>query len=122
MANPSLGAGDIEVNILGEERKLVPSLRAAKVISKDFGGGLGAINRISQFDLDAITRIISVGLGLTANGEKQFANGEGLEEAVYKTGVMELAAPCIRYIHVILNGGKPPSEEPEVAAPLEGSE
>lgn len=116
----SLGAGDIDITILDLNYTLKPTLYAAKAISKEFGGGLGAINRISQFDLEAITKIISVGLGLTATGEKKFAEEKGLETSVYETGVMELAAPCIRFIHVILNGGKSPKEEePEGDAPLE---
>jgi hypothetical protein len=122
MTKPSLGSGNIDLSILDVEYSLKPTLRAAKLISKDFGGGLGAINRLSQFDFDAIVKIISAGLDLTPNGEKKFAEGVGLEEAIYKTGLMELAAPCIRYTHVLLNGGKPPSDETEGEAPLEESE
>lgn len=115
----SLGAGNIDIVILENTYTLKPTLLAAKTISKDFGGGLGAINRISQFELEAITKIISAGLGLTALGEKKFADEKGLEAAVYETGLMELAAPCIRFIHTILAGGKPPKEEAEGGAPLE---
>ena len=119
MSKPSLGAGDVEITILDNEYKLKPTLLAAKTLDKDFGGGMGAINRISQFDLGAVTKLIKVGLGLTDNGASKFGDGLGLEEAVYKTGVMTLAAPCIRYVHVILNGGKPPVDEEEGEAPLE---
>lgn len=117
----SLGAGDIEVKILGKEYTLKPTLTVAKLLSKKFGGGLSAVNRINQFDIDAYFDVISAGLGLTEKGESVFADGKGLSEALYETGMMNLAAPCIRFVHIVINGGKPPSEDGE-SAPLEPSE
>lgn len=115
----SLGAGNVDITILDNTYTLKPTLLAAKTISKELGGGLGAINAISRFESEAITKIISVGLGLTANGEKKFAEEKGLEAAVYETGYMELAAPCLQFVNSILNGGKPLNTETEGDGPLE---
>lgn len=121
MSNPSLGAGDVEISILGKEYTMKPTLAVAKLLSKKFGGGIIAVSRINQFDIEAYVDVISAGLSLTERGESAFADGKGLASAIFETGLMDLAAPCIRFVHIVINGGRPPSDGDE-AAPLEHSE
>lgn len=109
----SLGAGDVTVTILGKEYTLKPTLLAAKTISKDFGGGFAAMTRLSQLDFDAFVKVLTVGLTLTDKGKQAFADGKGLEEAIFETGVVSLSADCIRFVHIVMNGGKPPVDEDE---------
>lgn len=111
MSIPSVGSGNVEVTILGEEYTLVPTLRAAKAISAKYGGGMTAVNRISQMDIDVIIDIVASGLSLTPNGIKKFANEVGLEESIFQTGLFEISGPCVKYVHVLMNGGKPVGED-----------
>lgn len=111
MSTPSVGSGNVTVKILDEEYTLVPNLRAAKAISSKYGGGLAAVGRIGQMDIDVIVDIIATGLSLTPNGIKKFANETGLEEAVFKTGLFELSGPCVKFVHILMNGGKPVGED-----------
>lgn len=113
MTKSSLGAGDVKITILGNEYTLKPTLLAAKTISKDFGGGFAAMTRLSQLDFDAFVKVIAVGLTLTDTGKQKFADGKGLEEAIFETGVVSLSADCIRFVHIVMNGGKPPVDVEE---------
>ena len=102
---PALGAGDVVIIIDGEEQTMRPTLRAATEISRMTGGISGAIQRCASFDVDVIVRIVTLGLNLTPNGAK------ALPEKLYRTGYSEITPTCIRFLGILLNGGRPPNEE-----------
>lgn len=107
MAEIELGAGDVPIMLDGKEQILQPSLAACTAISRLAGGGQAAIARCQALDFDAICAVIQCGLGLNPVQAKQ------LPDAVYKTGTIALAGPCIDFIHIVNNGGRPPDENGE---------
>lgn len=102
---PALGAGNVPIELDGEEMALKPSLRAATTLSRQAGGLMGAVERCGRLDFDTIRSVIGLGLGLTENGSKD------LPEKVYRTGLMTLSGPAIRFLHILSNGGRPVDPE-----------
>lgn len=108
--NPSIGSGDVEIELYNittdeiETKVLKPTFQAAQTLSRKHNGGIGLVQRLSNLDLDAITSVIELGLNLTPHGAKR------LDERVYKTGTMKISGPCIRFVHILQNGGKSPEE------------
>jgi hypothetical protein len=98
---PAPGAGNVPIELDGEERVLTPSLRAATTLSRQAGGLMGAVERCGRLDFDTIRSVIGLGLGLTEHGSKD------LPEKVYRTGLMALSGPAIRFLHILSNGGRP---------------
>jgi hypothetical protein len=120
--NPSIGSGDVEIELYNitteevEKKVLKPTFLAAQTLSRKHNGGIGLVQRLSNLDLDAISSVIELGLNLTAHGAKT------LPERIYQTGTMKLSGPCIRYVHILQNGGKAPEDvedEGGEEAPLE---
>lgn len=100
----SIGAGDVEIKLDGKDWVLRPTVRAMKMLSRKSGGIMGAVQSVASLDTDAIASVLKIGLELTEKG------AEGLDERVYRTGAAKLAGPCIRFLHVLSNGGRPPEE------------
>lgn len=100
-AKARLGAGNVEIELDGEPIVLKPTLKAAQTLSRQADGLLGAVQRVSRFDLDTITQVIALGSGQKVTE---------VADAVWRTGVTELAEPVIRYISVLSNGGRPVDE------------
>lgn len=109
MANSKarLGAGNVEIELDGDTVVLRPSLRAAQAISRANGGVMEAVAKVQRFDLDTITSVIALGMGSTGTNRREL---EDLAEKVYDTGVMDLAAPVIKFLSIIANGGRPADE------------
>lgn len=118
-----IGAGDVEIKLFNlkedelETVVLKPSLRAAKLISRQNGGYMSASQALMNMDFDAYVNILKVAMGLTEKG------AEDIQERVYKTGLAPLAEPLIKFLRNLANGGKPPVD-PELEggkgdAPLE---
>lgn len=107
---PAPGAGDVEIVLLqgGEERthKLVPSLGACIALSRIAGGIFGAIDRCGRLDFDTIAEVVAVGMGVNPVQKEKLVH-----PAIYETGLILLSAPCIRFLHVVANGGRPPADE-----------
>jgi hypothetical protein len=106
----SLGLGEIEIKLVDKPGgeltayTLKPTLRAAKMISRSKGGYLAVANALGSLDFDMIQYVIDHGIGLTDKGR------EGLDQRVYETGLTDLAAPLVRFVHILANGGKPPKD------------
>lgn len=118
MSRPEIGAGDVVVTLDGETVTLRPSLKACTTLSRAQGGITGLVQKCLNYEFDTILSIIVAGLGMVGTGSKD------LPERVYKTGLTELAAPCIRYLHIVANGGRYPlvqGEEEMDESPLEPS-
>ncbi len=106
----SIGAGDIPIELDGEEVVLRPTWKAAKMLSTKYDGLTAAIERIMRLDIAVVTDVIGVGLGYTTTKRPP----DDLGEKVYRTGMTDdrgqLAAHCIRYLHVLAAGGRAPEE------------
>jgi hypothetical protein len=117
----SLGVGEVEIKLMnlksGELESVVlkPSLRAAKLISRQSEGYMGASQAVLNLNFDATVQILKIALALTDHG------AEDLQDRVYRTGLPPLAAPLIQFIRILANGGKPPVD-PELEAAKDGED
>lgn len=98
MAKAKLGAGGVEITLDGEAAVLRPTLRAAQQLSRQTDGLMGAIERVTRFDLDTIISVVALGLDRTP---------KDVQDAVWRTGCSDLAPHCIRFLGVLANGGRP---------------
>lgn len=110
MSRPEIGAGDIAIELDGEDVVLRPSLKAATSLSRGYGGIVNLINKCGVYDFDTIVAVVTAGLGVQS---------KDIPDKCWRTGMIELAPMCIRYLHVLANGGRAPAEEgAEDTAPL----
>lgn len=103
---PEPGAGDVTIMLEGKEHTMSPSLGACMAISKFAGGTQNAIRRCLACDFEAICEIISIGTGYTSLNERKL-----IQEAVFKQGLISVAAECVLFIRAINNGGKLPNDD-----------
>lgn len=118
MGQPEIGAGNVVVMLGEHEVTLRPSLKAAITLSNQRGGITAMVQRCLDFEFDAIHTVVLAGLG----GE----NSKDLPELVYSAGLINLSAICIKFLHIVANGGRPLGDddedgEGEEKAPLENS-
>jgi hypothetical protein len=112
MPNAEPGAGDVPIVLAGEDLNLSPSLDACRSISRMAGDSLGqAIARCNRLDFDFIVEVVALGLNATSPTLKK-----QIQDKVYQTGVIAIAADCILFIRTIMNGGKRPSEDAAAAS------
>ena len=108
MDKPEPGAGDIPILLDGKQQVLQPSLQACLTVSKLHGGLNAAVQRCAALDFETICAVITAGLGLNPTQARM------IPEAVYRTGTIQLYGPCVDFIHVIANGGRPiPLPDPD---------
>lgn len=95
--------GEVEIILAGSTEILRCSLAAAKAVNAFAGGNghQGIIARLGMLDFDTYVAVIAYGLG---------KRPVDVEEKVYRTGVMNLTAVCIKYVTNLANGGKPVKE------------
>jgi len=110
--NRSVGMGDVEIILAGEELVLKPSYRAAKTLSAKYGGLTSAIERVVRLDLDLIVDVIAIGLGYTSTKRPP----EDLGQKIFETGLTDdtglIAERCITFLRVLAAGGRPlPSDD-----------
>lgn len=98
MGKASIGAGNVSITLDDEEVVLRPTLRAAQTLSRQADGLMGAIERVSRFDLDTITSVVALGLDKPT---------KDVADAVWRTGVSDLAPAAIRFLGILANGGRP---------------
>lgn len=117
MADAIPGEGNVEIELDGKPFTLSPTLQACIRISRIGGGLNAAVQRCLALDMDTICEIITAGVGFNPNQAKM------VPEAVFKTGLILLSAPCIDFINIIGNGGRPieddegESDEPDPPNP-----
>lgn len=102
---PRLGAGNVDIEIGNETHTLRPTLRAAQTISRQTGGIRAAMEAVTNFDLDTMTTVVGLGLGLDGKALKE------LPERIYETGIGSLVAPLTRYLVILANGGRMPNDD-----------
>lgn len=107
---------EVTFELGGEEVTLKPTFLAASRIPKAFGGYMPAIDAISKLDMSAMEVVIAHGMGLTPHGQKQL----NIPEKIYQSGIAKVAAPCVEFLTILMNGGKRPSDETEEAKSTEG--
>lgn len=95
---------------------LKPFYKAARGISKHFGGYMPAIDAVSKLNPDAIEVVIAFGADIPPSVQKTVK----LPERIYETGVAKVAAPCVEFLSILMNGGKRLTEDAEEATGTEG--
>lgn len=99
------GEGDVEIELDGAKLYLKPTLAACLAITRAGASGPRVLaDQCLQLNIDAISAVIAAGLGVRA---------EDIIGQVYKTGTMSLFSKCVRFIHVVSNGGRPVKVEEE---------
>lgn len=111
MADAVQGEGDVAIMLDEKELFLTPSLGACMAISKLNGGLNAAVQRCLALDMDTICAVIIAGLGLNPT------QAQKVPAAVYKTGLISLHGPCIDFISIVGNGGRPLLDEEHEDAP-----
>lgn len=105
MSEPKIGAGDIEVVIEGQTLLLKPTLECCIKMSRSGVAGPRVLSeQCMALNLDAIAFVIAAGLDKTI---------EQVQGPIFRTGTINVFAACIRFIHVVSNGGRPITEEDE---------
>lgn len=102
-------SGDVEIRIDGRTMALRPSLNAIIGLSNYKGGLSMVVGAIQALDFETMTIVIALGLGRESGTEDK-----ELSNKVYQTGIINLVAPCTRYVNILANGGKP-LDEPKKA-------
>lgn len=105
---PASGAGDVPIELDGQQLVLKPTLEACLAISKLAGGLNVAIQKCSMMDVEVINQIICIGLSATSLKQRQEVEG-----LVFRTGVMHVAGECVEFIRTVANGGQRPKDDEE---------
>lgn len=92
--------GEITMELDDEQVVLKPSLGACMGISKMDDSPLATGSKIMSLNFETICQVVALGLGVPLR--------QPLREKVYKTGLFEIRAPLMNFIHIVNNGGKPP--------------
>lgn len=103
---PEPGAGDVPIMLGGQEHVLKATLGACIGISKLTGGLNAAVVRCNQLHFETIVEIIALGLSASSLQQKK-----QVEELVFTTGLINVAAQCILFIRVVANGGRVPKDD-----------
>lgn len=110
------GEGDVEIELEGKRFWLKPTLEACLRVSRAPGsrGPRELSEQCLQLNFDAIVYVIAAGLGCEID--------EKLERTVFRSGTVTLFGKCVRFVHIISNGGRPFAKEEEAkgdADPIE---
>ncbi|MGM4891269.1 hypothetical protein [Tardiphaga sp. 839_C3_N1_4] len=88
---------DVEIELNGKFETLRCTLKAGKLVNS--GGGFGEVLRkLAVFDMDAYVHVVAAGLG---------RKPADVEEAVYKTGLVDLTEKLSEFVMLLANGGRP---------------
>jgi hypothetical protein len=101
MSKAKLGDGNVDFELDGKPVTLKPSLRAAQTISRQAGGIGSALEAVGRMDVDVITGLVALGLG---------KEPKDVAEKVWRTGYPKVSPHVIRFLSVIANGGRLPTE------------
>ena len=97
----ALGAGNVTVNIDGDDYTLKPTLHAIKALSAQYDGLSGCLDRLRRMDMNAFINVVNVGADIKGKEAK------ALEPAIFRTPMGELIGPLVEYVAVLMNGGRP---------------
>lgn len=100
------GAGDVPIMLAGEDLVLKPTAECCFAVSKLAGNSLiAAVERCKRLDIEFICEVVALGLSATSPALKK-----EIRNKVFLEGAITVAAECILFIRVIMNGGKMPPE------------
>ena len=94
------------------EVELIPSLAAMEYLSKQSENFQAVYAKLSTMNLDMFAHVIKA--GLSTNSQAKNTPLSNFREEVYEAGMISLMEPLIRFVTILLNGGKEPSKEEAV--------
>lgn len=92
-----MNPGEVSITLDGKAETLRSTLRAARIVSS-LGGFTGALKLLQEFNLEGYVAIVAAGLN------KRTID---VEDAVYKTGLVELTGPLSDFVILLTQGGRP---------------
>lgn len=107
--------GSVTIIIDGEERQLIPTVKAALNLNRIYGGLTVVLERVKVWDIDAIVNVVRLGLNLTDKESKD------LPQRVYDAGIINLLPAVLGYVFVLANGGTRKEEKEDEGEPKEGN-
>lgn len=124
----TLGQGDVpivlvDVNGIPQNVVLKPSLHAIRMLSRKYGGLEPLINKLSALDFDVVVDVLSAGMQVPGHNPKAM---QELEESAFRTGLSDqtggLPRACVRFVVILMHGGKPPPQEAQAGAGVDGAQ
>jgi hypothetical protein len=102
----------VKIELDGEEIELVPSLAAMEYLHSQVDNFQAVYAKLATLNFDMYAHVIVAGV------QPKKANFKAVKENVFETGLTGLMEPLIRYVTILLNGGK----EPKIAEEATGEE
>ena len=93
--------GEIVIELDGSPVTLSPTPAAIISISRQCEGLSNAVRRLGNLEVEAFS--IVIGAGMKANDSVR----KKLPEQIYRSSMLDLMGPCIRFVNILANGGKP---------------
>jgi hypothetical protein len=108
--------GEVEITLAGfpHPLRLVPSIDAARILSRRYGGLLKVVEKVGMFDIDTFGHIIAAG-AVTASGGLTEKAIKRLPDLIFDTGMANLVQPLSAYVNALAMGGRP--KEPDADDP-----
>lgn len=104
--------GTVELTVGDESYTLTPTLDCVRKLKRwGLGSPLKAIEACRDFDVDNLAIVIAAGAGI---GQKQI---EPLAQLIHDAGVVNVTAPVVEFLQLLLNPtGKDKAEDEEESA------
>ncbi|QDM32179.1 glycoside hydrolase family 125 protein [Tardiphaga sp. vice352] len=90
----------MEVTLAGNVVSLEMTSKSMMRVSEYFGGLIPANSALLSVDLQAMRKILASGLN------KPLSDDDGLEAAIYETGVIDVQKYLIDYLDKLVTGGR----------------
>lgn len=104
--------GEVAISVNGRSYLLESSLRAFRAVNAIGPGFTPVLQAVRNHDASTIAQVIMFGAGKTDAKE-----ADGIEEAVFRGGIISLVDPVARYVIMLANGGKDPDADAGETAP-----
>lgn len=101
----------VELTLGDKTFTLTPTLRALEQVCTRFGGIDQAMTACRSMNVQGLTQLVRIG------AKASDADTKGLPELIYQAGLPTVAAEVVRFLAILMNGGRPLDEEE--AAPTE---
>ena len=100
------------------EVELVPTLAAMEYLNKQADNFQAVFAKLGSMNFEMYAHVIKAGL----LGHPTFKNAKisEIKDEVYNAGVISLMEPLIRYVSILLNGGKEPTKTDEESEEAKG--
>ena len=99
----------ITLHLAGQPVELVPTLGAAVELNRRHGGLMNLLAALDRYDLNAAVDVVLAARGLPE------ASRQETTAAVYEHGLATLTPDLVRFVILLSNGGRSPTEKDEEA-------